>query len=231
MEKLVLLGFCPATIPIITDMGYEIDGYRLFDIVKNIEVEEPKVAYKNTRYEISEYMAGQYNFDTNNHPVQFGVLHSHIKFILYNYFLENHRIEKLRYKSLIHPTCYVSNSVNIGGGFVAEPLSVVSSFSEIGFGVDIKRSCSVGHHAKLHNFVSLNPGVVLSGYVTVGKGTEIGTGATVLNNITIGNNCLIGAGSVVTKDIPDGVVAYGNPCRVVRKNERWEKLKQNNQAT
>lgn len=38
------------------------------------------------------------------------------------------------------------------------------------------------------------------------------------NNIYFGNNVVIGAGSVVTKDIPDNSVAYGNPCRVMRKN-------------
>ena len=36
--------------------------------------------------------------------------------------------------------------------------------------------------------------------------------------VTIGNNVVIGAGSVVTKDVPDDSVAFGNPCRVVRKN-------------
>ena len=35
--------------------------------------------------------------------------------------------------------------------------------------------------------------------------------------VTIGNNVVIGGGSVVTKDIPDGVAAAGNPCRVIRK--------------
>jgi maltose O-acetyltransferase len=37
--------------------------------------------------------------------------------------------------------------------------------------------------------------------------------------VTIGDNVIIGAGSVVTKSIPDNVVAYGNPCKVIRKNE------------
>lgn len=38
--------------------------------------------------------------------------------------------------------------------------------------------------------------------------------------LNIGKNCMIGAGSVVVKDIPDNVTAYGNPCRVQHKNER-----------
>jgi maltose O-acetyltransferase len=40
-----------------------------------------------------------------------------------------------------------------------------------------------------------------------------------LCGVTIGNNVVIGAGSIVTKDIPDNVIAYGNPCKVVRKNK------------
>ena len=37
--------------------------------------------------------------------------------------------------------------------------------------------------------------------------------------VTIGNHVVIGAGSVVTKDIPDHVIAYWNPCRVIRENK------------
>jgi acetyltransferase-like isoleucine patch superfamily enzyme len=44
-------------------------------------------------------------------------------------------------------------------------------------------------------------------------------GVNIINGVKIGNNTVIGAGSVVTKDIPDNVVAYGNPCRVIRPNE------------
>ena len=47
----------------------------------------------------------------------------------------------------------------------------------------------------------------------------IGGGAIILPGVTIGDNVVIGAGSVVTKDIPDNVVAVGNPCRVIRKNK------------
>ncbi|NOH95220.1 sugar O-acetyltransferase [Vibrio sp. 99-70-13A1] len=49
----------------------------------------------------------------------------------------------------------------------------------------------------------------------------IGANSVVLPGVTIGENSVIGAGSVVTKDIPSGVVAVGNPCRVMRSiNER-----------
>ncbi|MFA6830433.1 MAG: sugar O-acetyltransferase [Bacilli bacterium] len=52
--------------------------------------------------------------------------------------------------------------------------------------------------------------------VTIGKNCWIGASVTILPGVTIGNNSVIGAGSVVTKDIPDNVIAYGNPCKVIR---------------
>ena len=56
--------------------------------------------------------------------------------------------------------------------------------------------------------------------VTIGDNVWIGGSVTILPGVTIGNNVTIGAGSVVVKDIPDGCVAVGNPCRVVKRNIR-----------
>ena len=52
--------------------------------------------------------------------------------------------------------------------------------------------------------------------VRIGRNCWIGAGAVIVPGVTIGDNTVIGAGSVVTKDIPAGVVAVGNPCRVLR---------------
>ena len=53
--------------------------------------------------------------------------------------------------------------------------------------------------------------------VRIGRNCWIGAGAVIVPGVTVGDDVVIGAGSVVTKDIPDGVVAVGNPCRVLRK--------------
>jgi len=52
--------------------------------------------------------------------------------------------------------------------------------------------------------------------VHIGKNCWLGAGVIVLPGVTIGDNTVIGAGSIVTRDIPSGVVAVGNPCRVLR---------------
>ena len=52
--------------------------------------------------------------------------------------------------------------------------------------------------------------------VTIGSDVWIGGGVTILPGVTIGDRAVIGAGSVVTRDVPAGVLAAGNPCRPIR---------------
>lgn len=53
--------------------------------------------------------------------------------------------------------------------------------------------------------------------VHIGKNCWLGAGVIILPGITIGDNVVIGAGSIVTKDLPDNVIAVGNPCKILRK--------------
>ena len=59
-------------------------------------------------------------------------------------------------------------------------------------------------------------GLQYNAAVHIGRNCWIGAGALIMPGVTIGDNTVIGAGSVVTRDIPSGVVAVGNPCRVMR---------------
>ena len=59
--------------------------------------------------------------------------------------------------------------------------------------------------------------------VYIGDNVWIGAGVIIVPGIRIGKNSVIGAGSVVTKDIPDNVVAVGNPCKILRKISEHDK--------
>jgi sugar O-acyltransferase (sialic acid O-acetyltransferase NeuD family) len=223
MDKLILLGHSEGGIGVLMDIAYESNGIKTFEIVKNID--RPNCEFEPQLYNIRYFKDSEYDFKNNTSVfVQFGVHHSHFKNIIYNHFLFNFQINKDRFQSIFHSSAYIAPSAIIEKGILVEPMVVISSFAKIGFGVNLKRSASLGHHCALGDFVNINPGVVLSGFVTIGYGTEVGSGTVISNNIKIGEKCLIGAGSVVTKDIPDGVIAYGNPCRVIRQNERWSKI-------
>lgn len=223
VKKLVALGHSNAGIPLLMDLAHELFGYTDFDILKNMDL--PDILYPTQLYQAIHYFEQNYDFEkSEDFKVQFGVQHSSVKYLLHQLYKNKHNIEDHRYLDLIHTSSYVAPSAHCGGAILVEPLCVISSMAQVGFGVSIKRSASIGHHCKLDDYVNINPGAVLSGFVEVGFGTEIGTGAVVSNNIKIGEKSLIGAGSVVTRDIPDGVIAFGNPCKPVRANDRWDAI-------
>lgn len=222
--RVVLLGFCYGAVPIVAEVAFEALNCNRFDIVKNIEVKELNLPYKHKGFQFNVFNDYSFDFKTVKDNVVFGVSTPHIKYVLYQYFNRLHNIDKSRFASLIHPSAYFSMSAIHEEGLLLEPLSVVSVFSKIGFGVTIKRNCSVGHHVVIEDYVSIHPGVNISSNVRIGKGVTLGTGTSVIDYVDIGENSFIGSGSVITKSIPDGVVAYGNPCRVVRNNDTWTKV-------
>ncbi len=61
-----------------------------------------------------------------------------------------------------------------------------------------------------------NTGIEFAKPIRIGDNVWIGGGAIINPGVTIGNNSVIGSGSVVTKDIPENVVAVGNPCKVIK---------------
>jgi len=83
----------------------------------------------------------------------------------------------------------------------------------------------IGHDARVMANSVLSSQVNLGGGATVGDSTYIGMGALIKEGIKIGSNSIIGMGSVVYNDIPDGVIALGNPARVIRNNENQKVFK------
>ena len=67
-------------------------------------------------------------------------------------------------------------------------------------------------------------GALIPGKISIGNRVWIGGGTIILPGVTIGDDTVIGAGSIVTHDIPSGVVAVGNPCRVLRKLTEKDKV-------
>ncbi len=82
--------------------------------------------------------------------------------------------------------------------------------------------CFVTHDGGVGALRERHPGLHVYDTIEVGDRVFIGTRTIVLPGVRIGSDVVIGAGSIVTKDIPDGTVAAGNPCRPIRSIEEYE---------
>lgn len=78
----------------------------------------------------------------------------------------------------------------------------------------------MGHDLKVGDNVVIFSLSFIDGDVTIGRNTYIGPSSCIRNGLHIGENAIIGMGSVVTKDVPDNAVVYGNPAKVMRYNEK-----------
>jgi sugar O-acyltransferase (sialic acid O-acetyltransferase NeuD family) len=120
--------------------------------------------------------------------------------------------------TLVHPQAVVASDVILGVGTVIVAGSVINSGSCIGGCVIVNTMASIDHHCLIADGVHIAPGTHLGGHVSIGERTWIGIGCIIKDRVKIGRNCLIGAGALVLNDVPDNVVAYGSPARVVRDN-------------
>ncbi len=123
-----------------------------------------------------------------------------------------------RLATAIHPSAVVAGDATLCPGAVVAAGAVINSCSLIGENTIINTCSSVDHDCSIGDGAHICPGAHLAGQVTVGRGTWVGIGATVIDHVKIGSGSLIGAGAVVVNDIPDRVIAYGNPARIKRPN-------------
>lgn len=119
----------------------------------------------------------------------------------------------------IHPSAIVATDASIGAGTVVAAGAVINPGSRIGENAIVNTSASVDHECFVGDGAHVGPGARLAGRVVVERAAWVGVGAIAIDGVRIGANSLVGAGAVVVNDIPEGVVAYGNPARVVRKAE------------
>ncbi|MDD4957083.1 MAG: hypothetical protein PHH49_07390 [Candidatus Omnitrophica bacterium] len=115
---------------------------------------------------------------------------------------------------------FVSWDVKVPDTFISHPGSVVMTGTKIGEFVIVSTNASIDHDNVLGDHVNIAPGVVTGGGVEIGAGTFVGLGAVVFPEVRIGRKCIIGAGSLVRKDVPDGMLVYGSPARTIRKAEK-----------
>ena len=114
--------------------------------------------------------------------------------------------------------CDYGYNIEVGENFFANYNFTVLDVGKVRIGANAQIAPNVSIYTAGH---PIHPDSRNSGYeygisITIGDNVWIGGNACIMPGVTIGNNVVIGAGSVVTKDIPDNVIAAGNPCRIIR---------------
>jgi len=209
-ENLLVLGKSDATITMIADILNSLNVHPVLHILNNYNL---PVEFPFQHPDFQYVMCTEWN-DWNSHCL-LGVNKPWTKKKMVKLFEENHP----KYTNCIHASCQISTTVQMGKGVLMNSLVSVAAMTILEDFVSINRNASVGHHTTIKKYVTINPGVVVAGNVHIGENTLLGAGCVVIDGVSVGKNTIIGAGSVVTKDVPDGVVAYGNPCKTIRENE------------
>jgi len=147
----------------------------------------------------------------------------------------------VRIGSVIYAGSRIGSNLETGHNVVIREENEIGDNFRIWNNSVVDYGCNIGNNVKIHNKVYvaqfsiieddvfLGPGVTLANDIhpgcpdalkcmrgpNINKGAQIGINCSVLPRVVIGEYSIIGAGSVVTRDIPAGVVAYGNPAQVI----------------
>jgi sugar O-acyltransferase (sialic acid O-acetyltransferase NeuD family) len=122
----------------------------------------------------------------------------------------------LTFVNAIHPSAHIAREVQTGQGVAIMAGTTINSGTRIGDFCFVNTNASIDHDNILEPFSSIQPNAATGGNVRLGVLSVLAMGVNVIQGINIGADTIIGAGSTVLKDIPDRVVAYGTPCRVIR---------------
>ena len=121
--------------------------------------------------------------------------------------------------SIISPTAFISPSAFIGDGVIVGPFASVQAQAYLASNVAINTQAIIGHHVSVMNSAVISSQANLGGASQIGEKCYIGMGAMVKEKVSIGSQSILGMGSVAYKDIPDDIIAIGNPARVIKRNE------------
>lgn len=122
----------------------------------------------------------------------------------------------VHFATLIDPSVILSDRVKIGEGSIICAGTILTVDISIGKHVIFNLDCTAGHDDVIGDYVTVYPSVNISGNVTVGNESELGTGSQIIQGKAIGQQSIIGAGAVVIRDIPDKCTAVGNPAKPIR---------------
>ena len=165
------------------------------------------------------------NYLSTKHNIYGGIISIGDNWIRHDVYQQITKINpEFIFVNAIHPSVIIGNTTELGIGIIAmagcifNPKAIIKDFTFFATGAQVE------HDNIINEFSSISAGSITGGYVTLGKFSAITLGVTVLDRIEIGQNTVIGAGSLVIKSLPDNVLAYGTPAKIIRSRTQNEKF-------
>tara|TARA_R110002153_G_scaffold261005_1_gene421264 strand:+ start:1414 stop:2079 length:666 start_codon:yes stop_codon:yes gene_type:complete len=219
MKNIVLIGGgnqAHYTIDIINKEG----KYNIIGIIDSIhDIDSIRFGYKvlGRQEDIKELIS--------KHDIEGGVISIGDNWVRYYVSSQiKEQIPNFNFVNAIHPSVVIGDNVKLGEGIVMMAGCIINPKSQVGDFTFFATGAQLDHDCNIGNFSSISAGSVTGGYVTLGDFSSITLGVTVIDRLQIGTNTVVGAGSLVVKSLPDDVLAYGNPCKIIRSREKGEKF-------
>lgn len=129
-----------------------------------------------------------------------------------------------RFATLVHPNAvaatdpvYGDQALKLDQGVVVTAGNIITVNVRLGSHAHLNLDCTVGHDTVIGEFVTVSPGVHISGQVNIEAGAFIGTGANLIEGVRIGRDAVVGAGACVIQDVAAGATVVGVPAVPVRR--------------
>lgn len=197
----------------INKIDYRWSEYCFIDDINEIaEVNEVKV------YKFCELMKER---EKNNIEVVIAVGEPSVRDFMY------HKVKDagIGLATLIHPGVYIDETTTIGEGVVIAEGVTITANVEIGVNTYIQPHVVIGHDIKIGQHAVIGSNCQIGGGDYIGDRVFMGFLSGTTDHISIGSDSIISAGAIVFKELPEGVIAVGNPARIMRKNNEKKVFK------
>ena len=133
-------------------------------------------------------------------------------------------LPNFQFVNAIHPTVSVGIDVKMGHGVIAMAGCIINPGSSIGNFTFFATGAQIEHDCTIEDYASVSAGSITGGHVKIGELAAVTLGVTIVDRVSIGKNSVIGSGALVTKSIPDNVLAYGSPAKIIRSRAAGERF-------